>query len=88
MAIAEWSSRLSLLLILLMLTTLTASAADFANPAFQKLWNYTDYAVEHGRADYSWIGGQNPLPVTWESGTPIAQGNAERFSILTNRAWN
>jgi hypothetical protein len=79
MAIAKWSSRLSLLLILLMLTTLTASAADFANPAFQKLWNYTDYAVERGRADYSWIWG--PEPFTGDLGEWYTDSAGQRRTV-------
>lgn len=61
MAIARWSLRLSMLLVLLMLATLTASAADFANPAFKKIWNRTDYPVQQGKADYSWVWGPQPF---------------------------
>jgi hypothetical protein len=61
MAIAKWSLRLSMLLVLLMLATLTASAADFASPAFKRIWERTDYPVQQGRADYSWVWGPEPF---------------------------
>ncbi len=73
MALTKWSARLSLLLALLMFTTLSVSAADFGNPNFKKVWNRTDYPVQQGRADYSWVWGPQPFTGEmreWYTGSP------------------
>ena len=82
MAIAKWSIRLSLLLVLLMLATLTASAADFANPAFKRIWNRTDYPVQQGKADYSWVWGPQPFTnelSEWYTDSPGAHRTVQYF---------
>ncbi|HEX2915570.1 MAG TPA: Gmad2 immunoglobulin-like domain-containing protein [Chloroflexia bacterium] len=48
-----------LVVMLLVSPIATASAADFASTSFKNLWQYTDYAVQKGVADYSWIWGPN-----------------------------
>src|SRR5436305_12038124 len=82
MAIARWSLRLSMLLVLLMLATLTASAADFANPAFKRIWNRTDYPVQQGKADYSWVWGPQPFTnelMEWYTNSPGAHRSVQYF---------
>src|SRR5947208_280917 len=61
MSLTKWSAKTGLFLALLMFTTLTASAADFGNANFKKIWTRTDYPVQQGKADYSWVWGPQPF---------------------------
>lgn len=79
MKLAKGPAKLSLLLALLLFTTLTASAADFANPNFKKVWNRTDYPVQQGKADYSWVWG--PQPFTGEMGEWYTNSAGQHRSV-------
>lgn len=56
--------RISLLLtgcLLIPLLLTPAFAAEFGRPAFRNLWARTDYPVQRGVAEHSWVWGPQPL---------------------------
>lgn len=49
------------LLVIALLTPTLASAQDFSQPAFRTVWARTDYSVQQGRGNHSWIWGPGPF---------------------------
>jgi hypothetical protein len=53
--------RISLALVgILLAGIVSASAAEFGDPAFRHVWEHTDYPIQQGVADYSWVWGPAP----------------------------